>query len=515
MAGGCCSSRSTVRRRSVASAAAVVDERRAVGVWAFYGELVASLRSAVIRWHLDTVVEVAMVVAWFAIRTVASVDGRLYLAWVVAAGLLALVSPRAGLVVFIATSVFYEPDNLARTLGARELVILPLAVGVALQVVADRFRWRPGVAIWLAVLLLLGTALGVVHTFLVFDQDFQWHAAQSWIGNMFAPVILLIAAAWTARDGSLRVLVVASGVGVAAAIVCLVEYVAPGTISGGPMAWVGFWKGFGLRLAGTIPSPNALSAQLMVPTMMLTAAVVLARDLRLRAIALVALLPVLVAQYLTFSRAPLIALYAFVVIVAWRFRRWAGIAVLLAGLLAGAIALPAYLQLRGSSVSEGAVQSGSILVASDEVRFRAWGAAAAMFQDSPLTGQGYLAYKALADVYGDPVLGSPHNEWLRIFAEEGLVVGLIAIAFLIATAVTLARVRGWLGTGLLAGFIGYVIAASFNNPLLFVRVSAVAFASVGVGLALAARARDATRTTPGASEDAPATTASADDPPLH
>ena len=128
-------------------------------------------------------------------------------------------------------------------------------------------------------------------------------------------------------------------------------------------------------------------------------------------------------------------------------------------------------------------------MASDEFRFRAWGAALRMVEDKPLIGQGYLAYKELAETFGDPVLGSPHNEWLRIFAEEGVIVGLVAIAFLVATAVTLARVPGWLGTGILAGFLGYVIAASFNNPLLFVRVSAVAFGIVGVGLALAERAR--------------------------
>src|SRR4029079_13667195 len=85
-----------------------------------------------------------------------------------------------------------------------------------------------------------------------------------------------------------------------------------------------------------------------------------------------------------------------------------------------------------SSVSEGAVTTGSILVASDEFRFRAWAAALQMVQDKPLVGQGYLAYKELADVFGDPVLGSPHNEWLRIFAEEGVIVGLVGIAFLVA-----------------------------------------------------------------------------------
>jgi O-antigen ligase len=285
------------------------------------------------------------------------------------------------------------------------------------------------------------------------------------------------------------VLLVAVGVAVVASVVCLFEYAAPGSISNGPFAWVGFWKGFGARLAGTIPSPNALSTQLIEPTMVLLAAVLLARDVRLRVIAGVALVPVVIAQYLTFSRAPFIALYVFVVIVAWRFRRWAGIAVLVVGLVVGAIALPAYLELRGSSVSEGALGSGSILVASDQYRFQAWAAGIGMVQDKPLIGQGYLAYKELAEVFGDPVLGSPHNEWLRIFAEEGVFVGLVALAFLLATAVTLARVHGWLGTGILAGFLGYVIAASFNNPLLFVRVSAVAFAITGVGLVLAERAQ--------------------------
>ena len=454
-------------------------------VTSFYGALWSEARAR--RRDIAIAVEAVMVVAWFLVRTVADVDSRVYLLWLIAAGALALVAPRSGLVVLVSTSVFFEPDSLARTLAPRELIVLPLALGVLIQIAADRFRWRPGLAIWLGLLLVAGTALGVVHTFRVFEQDFQWHAAQSWIGNMLAPIIILVAALWTARDGDLRVLVVAVGVAVVAAVVCLVEYAAPGSISNGPLAWVGFWKGFGARLAGTIPSPNALSTQLIVPTMVLLAAVLLARDLRLRAIALVGLVPVLLAQYLTFSRAPFIALYVFVVIVAWRFRRWAGIAVLVVGLVAGAIALPAYLQLRGSSVSEGAVTTGSILVASDELRFRAWGAALRMVEDKPLIGQGYLAYKELAEVFGDPVLGSPHNEWLRIFAEEGVIVGLVGVAFLVATAVTLARVPGWLGTGILAGFLGYVIAASFNNPLLFVRVSAVAFAIVGVGLALAER----------------------------
>jgi len=481
----------------------------AAEVASFYGVLWSEAQAR--RREIAIAVEAIMVIAWFLVRTVADVDSRVYLLWLLAAGALALVAPKSGLVVLIATSVFFEPDSLARTLAPRELLVLPLAVGVLVQIATDRFRWRPGLWIWLGLLLLAGTALGVVHTFLVFDQDFQWHAAQSWIGNMLAPIIILIAAAWTARDGDLRVLVVAVGVAVVASVVCLIEYAVPGSISNGPFAWVGFWKDFGARLGGTVPSPNALSTQLIVPTMVLLAAVLLARDVRLRAIALVGLIPVAVAQYLTFSRAPLLAVYAFVVIAAWRLRRSLGIAVLVGGLVVGTALLPSYLQLRSQS-ADGLVP-GSILVATDEYRFRAWGAAGAMWLDAPLTGQGYLAYKELAESFGDPLLGSPHNEWLRIFAEEGVIVGLVGIAFLGATAIELARVRGWLGTGMLAGFLGYVIAASFNNPLLFVRVSAVAFGIVGVGLALAERARAPTAAADPVI-DAVETVEPADDPAL-
>jgi len=448
----------------------------------FYGALWTSAQEAARRWPLATIVEVAMVLAWFAIRTTAGADGRTYVLWVFVAGALALAAPRSGLVVFVATSVFFEPDSLARTLGPRELVVLPLAVGVLIRVAIDRFRWRPGLAVWLALALAGGTGLGVVHSFIRFPEDIAIHAAQSWIGNMLAPVILLVAAVWTARDGSLRVLVVAVGVAVVAAVVSLVEFASPGSVSSGTFEWVGFWKNFNGRLAGTIPSPNGLSAQLIAPTAVLLAAVLLARDVRLKAIALAAAIPLLLAHYLTFSRAPLLGGYVLGVVIAWR-------------IVAAGLFLPAYLQLRSQTVDEGIVTPGSLLVASDQARFQAWRAAAAMWGDAPLTGQGYLAYKELADVYGDPQLGSPHNEWLRIFAEEGLVVGVTGLFFIFVTARSLARVPGWLGTGVLAAFAGYVVAATFNNPFLFVRISAVAFTIIGVGLALADRARAPTVTT--------------------
>ena len=320
-------------------------EPRLGGIPDFYGALWSEARAAATRWHLAIVVEVAMIVAWFVIRSTAGVDGRFYAIWVIAAGVLALVAPLSGLVVFVATSVFYEPDTIPRIVPLRVWVLVPLAVGVLLRIAADRLRWRPGPAVWLALLIVLGTGLGVVNSFDRFPDEIAWRAARSWFNNMAGPVILLVAAAWTARGGSMRVLVVACLVAVVSGTVAVAAEASPSLVVGGPFDWVGLWKDFGARLGGTVPSPNALSAQLIVPTAVLGAALLLARDLRLKALALVGLVPLLVAHYLTFSRAPLLGAYVFAVVVAWRFRRWLGIAVLVVGVGAGALLLPSYLQL--------------------------------------------------------------------------------------------------------------------------------------------------------------------------
>jgi O-antigen ligase len=159
------------------------------------------------------------------------------------------------------------------------------------------------------------------------------------------------------------------------------------------------------------------------------------------------------------------------------------VAVLASGLLVGALALPAYLELRASEVGSASARTGTILVASDLQRFTAWEASIRMFADRPITGWGYRSYRVIGDRYGDAVLNSPHNEWLRFFAEQGIAGGLAGLALVVTGLARLARMPGWLGTGVLAAFLSYAIAASFNNPLLFIQVSIVTFTIVGTGLA--------------------------------
>jgi hypothetical protein len=110
-----------------------------------------------------------------------------------------------------------------------------------------------------------------------------------------------------------------------------------------------------------------------------------------------------------------------------------------------------------------------------------------MWLDQPLLGHGFRSYKTLAPSYGDPLLGSPHNEWIRLFAEEGIVGGILGIAFLLAVVVGLARAPGWLAVGCLGAFVGWAITATFNNPFLFLQVNAIAFTIAGVMIGVGRR----------------------------
>jgi O-antigen ligase len=157
--------------------------------------------------------------------------------------------------------------------------------------------------------------------------------------------------------------------------------------------------------------------------------------------------------------------------------------VLVVGVAGGFLLLPSYLRARGEQLgTQSAPQPGEQLIATDAWRLRAWGAAGQMWLAAPLVGHGFMSYQALHEAYGDPMLRSPHNEWLRFFAEEGAFVGLAGLAFVGFTAAALTYGRGAIGAGILAGFLAFAAATVFNNPFLFVQVLAIAFAITGIGL---------------------------------
>ena len=255
------------------------------GILAFYAAIWSEAQAAAARWRLALIVEVAMVAAWFVIRSTAGVDGRAYLLWVLAAGVLAL------------RGADVRPRRLRRDVGRlRAGRRRPDTVPARIRAAAARGRrahpdrGRPTAVA--AGAGRLGRARPaardrprraqhvrpVRHRHRVARRPFVAgqhgrcrsscsspppgpRAADPTPGDRRRLSRSPWPAPWSASPNTRR------------------RAWSPAS----RFEWLGFWKDFGARLSGTIPSPNALSAQLIVPTAVLGAAVLLARDLRLKA----------------------------------------------------------------------------------------------------------------------------------------------------------------------------------------------------------------------------------------
>jgi O-antigen ligase len=210
----------------------------------------------------------------------------------------------------------------------------------------------------------------------------------------------------------------------------------------------------GHRLVELFRSPTSAAALVMIPATFLIAMAVLAPDRRLKLVGLLGTVPLLAAAYLTYTRTVYIALWATAVIVAWRVRRAAGIAILVGGILLTILFLPTYIQMRGDVLGTGARPApGQQLSASDAQRLTAWMTSIRMAIDSPLTGQGYRSYRQVGIRFGaDEEINAPHNEWLRLFAETS--------------------------NGLGAAFTGNVYRADWRGHLALGKTVAASFVSI-------------------------------------
>jgi O-antigen ligase len=208
--------------------------------------------------------------------------------------------------------------------------------------------------------------------------------------------------------------------------------------------WVGFEAWYGGSLDGTVDRWLSLPWHNQSGVLMAAMAVALgvaAATAARRTIpwALGAALAA-AACYLSGSRGSLIALAIGVaagVAVSRRYLRWLAMA-------AGAVVIAAALGALGDGGAGG--MDGSLpAVESGSARLAHWSAAIAMLVDDPVTGQGIGSYR-LASPRWAPGSVNPsshaHNEFIELFAEGGLAVGVPGLLLMAAMAVAALRVLG-------------------------------------------------------------------------
>jgi O-antigen ligase/polysaccharide polymerase Wzy-like membrane protein len=447
------------------------------------------------RWtRFAPLVEGALILAWFLLRTV-DVHPAAMLLWLALATLLSMVAPTSGLVILAAIGPFNEGFILTRDIGAKSFLALLLVGSVAVRVAFGWRAWRrPSAPVVLAVVLLVGTAAGLWISRLRFGEAFFNSAWQIWLTGNGTMLLTFLASIWVARRGEMRPLVVTFVSATVAGLVSLIDWSAAEAFRTSLAAWMVSGPPIG-RLTGVMRSPTSTAALVTLPAMLCLAAVVAGRDRRLRLGAGLVAIPLLVAAYFTYNRAVFLALYALVVVLAWRVRPRYGIALAAVGLAVGLAIFPRYMALRIEAAGS-APPPGQVLLGSDIQRLEAWGASVRMFIDQPIFGHGYRAYREVSKAFGGIALNAPHNEWLRLFAEHGVFIGLAGLAFVIATVVWLARIPGWLGAGIIGAFVSFALAACFNNPFLFNQVTIPAMVIAGTGVGLAGHVKAAPATEP-------------------
>lgn len=489
--------------------------------------------------------EVLLIALYFVLRTL-DVQAPIITLWAGAVALLAIIAPRSGLVVLAAIAPFADFQVIRAMMSDKDVIVAGLAVGVLWQAITDRMAFRdagaasvdaravagvdasadtdaltavdaptagdvPGeveapdargarTARWaryrplfdrvldvgpeiMAAVVLGGTALGLLYDIVYYDPTFAADSGWSWWGGIGGAFVCLFAARWVSRTGEIRPLVAAAVSAGFAGLLSLAEFLDSSLVRGTFLDWTMRPVERARRLSGVVNAPNAVAVIMFLPLALLLAAAVLSPRRQTRIVAAALSVPLLVAEYLTYSRSAIIALAFVVVLYAWRIRRVLAPIAIVVLVVAVLVVLPQVQQIRAGA--KGKEDGPTLVTKGDLHRERTWAAAFRMWLASPVTGMGFRSFSLFHADFGEKGNLVPHNEWLQLFAEEGIIVGGGGLGFGLLTFLRLERNRSWLGTGLWGVFSGYAVMAAFNNPLIYDQVTIVTFIAIGTGLALA------------------------------
>lgn len=401
--------------------------------------------------------------------------------WLVLAVALTLLSPLGGLTIAAAIGPFTEALTDSGQITAIPYLLGALGVGVAVRIVISRPLPRPSWPIVLGLLLFVGTALGVLNSYLSYGDQLGRQAAEMWVPSIGGAMTVLVAAAWVGWRESVAPFFVAIASAATAAILSVVNLETGGYLrQDTAIGWLLREEATGGRLTGIIPAPNPAAVIFLLG---------FAGALGLTVIGLkrwwARLLPLpfaaacLVAIFLTGSRSGMLgaAVATTVILIAWRWR---------VGVAAGALLIAGIIAL----IPTGIIRD--VPIAAEQTRIDAWVATLRLWTEHPILGAGFRSFEWLHADVGSAIVNAPHNEWLRFLAEEGIVLGIVGISFAILTPIVLLRANNWIAATGAAAAASAFVAANFNNPFIYTQVNVALFTIIGIGLAVVQGRRNRT-----------------------
>lgn len=440
----------------------------------------------------------ALIAAFFLARSAGLAEPAPSLWGLLAAGI-ALVNPVPAAIALGFLGPFEDWPLLSSQVGGKAVLVGALVSSVSARAAVS--WWRNGrdiaalrespplfrASVTLAFVLIVGTGLGVVHSLLRFGPAFGTGAAALWATGIGTALGVYLVSVWLGWHAEWRPLIAAAAGAVVAGAIGLLQEWAPAVLPGSPLAWMITPGPPDVRLASVLDNPNA-SGMLMIVPLALIVAVVLFRPPGRRMVnGLLLAVPAIVAAaaaVLTYSRSTLVAGGLVAAAFAWRLRRTTFIVAVALIALVLAVALRFYLEIRPDLSTSGVPLPPEFVTRGDALRLGGWSAAVRMFLDAPLIGHGFRSFAALHGLYGEATLDAPHNEWLRFFAEEGVLVGVAALGFLAITLVALWRGRDAVSVASFGIFLAYAAMASFNNPLNYAQLNICVFTVVGGAVGL-------------------------------
>lgn len=432
------------------------------------------------RWPLSAELSLglAMVVVYAIYQTFALAQ-PVATTWLVAAVGLALLSPLGGLTILAAIGPFTETLTQSGQITVLPYLLGALGLGVLARVLVTRPLPRPNWPLILGLLLMVGTALGVLNSYLSFGSELGRQSAELWVPSIGGAMTVLLAAAWVGWRQQIAPFLVAIASAATAAIVSLANLATDGYLrESTAIGWLLRQEAAGGRLTGVIPAPNPAALIFLIGFAGAIALSVLAtRQWWARLLPLPIAAMCLAAMFLTGSRSSMVAaaLVATFILFAWRRP---------VGVVAGVVLIGGIVAL----IPTGMIRD--VPLAADQTRIDVWLATIQLWLQHPVLGAGFRSFEWLHAGVGSAVLDAPHNEWLRLLAEEGIFIGLIGLGFALLTPIVLLRAHHWVATTAAAVAAGAFLVACFNNPFLYSQVNVPLFTVIGIGLGITVRRRD-------------------------